>query len=136
MYMDAEGSGRHDYRGPSEERKSLDSRSLRSGCGSPLKAPLFRAFSDGVFRSLLEPAASGQSQLETRVGQQMTFPASLIDKIRQLPKPENLDLGRPRRFTPLGQHCRKMPPVPHPQLNMHPVIVLDVPTMSPFSSAQ
>ena len=41
-----------------------------------------------------------------------------------------------RRFTPLGQHRRKLPPIPLSQLNMHPVIVLDVPTMSPFSSAQ
>jgi len=34
------------------ERRVLDLRSLRSGCESPLKALLFGAFSDGVFRSL------------------------------------------------------------------------------------
>src|ERR1039458_6509787 len=42
----------------------------------------------------------------------------------------------PRRFTPLRQQCRKMPPVPHPQLNMHPVIGLHVPTMRPLLSAK
>jgi hypothetical protein len=35
-----------------DEQKSLDSRSLRSAGGRRLDAPLFRAFSDGVFRSL------------------------------------------------------------------------------------
>jgi hypothetical protein len=34
------------------DRELLDSRSLRSAVGKPLKAPLFRAFFDGVFRSL------------------------------------------------------------------------------------
>ena len=34
------------------ERKILDSRSPHSACRKPLNAPLFRAFSGGVFRSL------------------------------------------------------------------------------------
>lgn len=36
---------------PTDERKLLDSRSLRSGCESPLEALFTRAFLDGVFRS-------------------------------------------------------------------------------------
>jgi hypothetical protein len=52
------------------ERKILDSRSLRSGCETPLKALLFWAFSDGVFRSpyysLLRPPLLPRGVLDSR----------------------------------------------------------------------
>jgi len=38
--------------GPHNERESLGFRSLHNASGNPLKAPLLRAFSRGVFRSL------------------------------------------------------------------------------------
>ena len=38
----------------------------------------------------------------------------------------------PRRFSPLGQHRGDLPPAPFPQLNMHPMIALHVPTMRPI----
>src|ERR1700677_4440199 len=43
---------------------------------------------------------------------------------------------RSRRFTPLGQHRSELPPILLPQLNMHTMIVLHVPTMEPFSPSE
>ena len=50
---------REGSRGHHSGRESFDSRSLLSACEGPLKALVFRAFSDGVFRSLNRNHSNG-----------------------------------------------------------------------------